>query len=333
MAHDLQIAIGPVDTDLKRVQTAHASPSLGVSVFARADFNDDEAQGPAIALGNVIPFRGRKEPERHSAPTIEVVSSERPAPLIARLGGPWSAALLLGLSILVHAGIFMVFNRPAPPKASIGVEVISVEIELGGITVAGQATKPSETQDTQDSVAAEANTEPPAVEEAKQEPETKQKVAAAPPVVDETPEPAKAEPKPVDSPRQLVTDSKQKQKPPAPRSEPKKEKKQTTSPVDSANSKAASGVGRGRSDADSNYAGAVHAHLSRFGRRMDNQGSGRIWFKLDGSGRVISAKLVQAPGIESLDREAVAMVHRASPFPPPPGGRPMNFTAPVNFRY
>ena len=36
-------------------------------------------------------------------------------------------------------------------------------------------------------------------------------------------------------------------------------------------------------------------------------------------------------GIASLDQESQAMVRRASPFPPPPGGRSVSITAPVSF--
>lgn len=336
MAHDLRIVIGPVDADLKRVQTVHASPSLGMGAFARADFRAgfdlNEEQAPAITLGNVIPFRGRKEPEQQNAPSVLVEPSERPAPLLAKLGGPWKVALLLAISIIAHAAIFVVFNRPAPPKASIGLEVITVELELGAKTVAGQAEKPSQSQETQDSAAAEANTEPPTVEETK-EAEVKQEVAVAPPVADETPEPVKSEPKKLpEPPRPPVAETKPKPTPPAPRAEPKKEKKHTTSPVDSTNSKASSGVGRGRSDADANYKGIAFAHLSRFASGRDVQGSGRVAFKLDGNGRVTSVKVVGSPGVESFDRAAIAMVQRASPFPPPPGGRAIDIVAPVTFR-
>jgi protein TonB len=47
---------------------------------------------------------------------------------------------------------------------------------------------------------------------------------------------------------------------------------------------------------------------------------------------VTRVSLVSGTGFASLDQEATAMVRRASPFPPPPDGRPLNFTAPVSFR-
>jgi periplasmic protein TonB len=100
----------------------------------------------------------------------------------------------------------------------------------------------------------------------------------------------------------------------------------------------AAGAGRGRSDADSNYAGLVAAHLARFrqfpsdARSRGDQGRATVTFSLAGGGGVTSVRLTRGTGVASLDAEATAMVRRASPFPPPPSGRPQSFTVPVNFR-
>ena len=100
----------------------------------------------------------------------------------------------------------------------------------------------------------------------------------------------------------------------------------------------ANGVGRGRSDADSNYRGLVAAHLARYkrfptdARSRGDQGVASVAFSLDTGGRVSSVALVRGSGVASLDQEVQAMVHRASPFPAPPSGRPMSFTVPVSFR-
>ena len=100
---------------------------------------------------------------------------------------------------------------------------------------------------------------------------------------------------------------------------------------------ASSGIGVGRSDATSNYLGIVAAHLARHkqypseARSRGDQGSAIVTFGLDAGGSVTSAKLARGSGFESLDRESVAMVHRASPFPAPPSGRAQSFTVPVGF--
>jgi protein TonB len=102
-------------------------------------------------------------------------------------------------------------------------------------------------------------------------------------------------------------------------------------------STAASGVGRGRSDRDTNYRGLVAAHLARYKRfpreaqSRGAEGSVVVSFLLGGSGEVRSVSLVRGTHVASLDEEAVAMVRRASPFPAPPDGRPVSFTVPVSF--
>jgi TonB family protein len=103
-------------------------------------------------------------------------------------------------------------------------------------------------------------------------------------------------------------------------------------------STAAGGVGRGRSERNSNYRGIVAAHLARYkqfpadARSHGDQGVASVTFTLSGSGSVTSARLARSSGIASLDREVTAMVRRASPFPPPPDGRSASFTVPISFR-
>ncbi|MFL6930329.1 MAG: energy transducer TonB, partial [Xanthobacteraceae bacterium] len=103
-------------------------------------------------------------------------------------------------------------------------------------------------------------------------------------------------------------------------------------------SPSASGVGIGRAANDTNYSGLVFAHLARHNqfpadaRNRGEQGSAMIGFSLDGGGRVTRVSLVRSSGFSSLDQEAPAMVRRASPFPAPPDGRPVSFTAPASFR-
>ena len=109
-------------------------------------------------------------------------------------------------------------------------------------------------------------------------------------------------------------------------------------PASRAPSSSAAGLGPGRSDTDVNYPGLVRAHLMHYqrfppdARSRGDQGVASVSFTLDRSGRVSSVALARGSGIASLDQEVQAMVHRASPFPPPPSGRPISFTVPVSFR-
>ena len=146
-----------------------------------------------------------------------------------------------------------------------------------------------------------------------------------------------------------VKPSKPKAQPPKPvqHAAPAKERRRIEAPTREhaskqakafAPSSAANNVGVGRSDANSNYAGLVSAHLRRHqqypadARSRGEQGTATVSFSVDGAGRVASARLVRGSGIASIDQEVEAMVRRSSPFPAPPSGRGVSFTVPVSFR-
>jgi protein TonB len=101
---------------------------------------------------------------------------------------------------------------------------------------------------------------------------------------------------------------------------------------------ASNGMGRGRSDSDTNYRGLVAAHLARHqqfpadARGRGDQGTPAVTFSIDGAGRVTSMRLARSSGVTSLDQEVQAMARRASPFPAPPLGHPMTFTVPISFQ-
>jgi protein TonB len=98
------------------------------------------------------------------------------------------------------------------------------------------------------------------------------------------------------------------------------------------------GPSRAATRADPNYYGLVAAQLARSkqypadARSAHSQGSAGISFTIDPGGNARSVRLVRGTGVASLDQEAQAMVHRASPFPPPPGGHALNFNTSVSFR-
>ncbi|HMN51226.1 MAG TPA: energy transducer TonB [Xanthobacteraceae bacterium] len=90
----------------------------------------------------------------------------------------------------------------------------------------------------------------------------------------------------------------------------------------------------------SSYHAQVLAHLQRFrtyppgARERGITGVSTVTFTLSASGAVISASLSGSSGQGILDQTALAIVRRASPFPPiPPGlGRSsMTFAAPLRF--
>jgi TonB family protein len=257
---------------------------------------------------NVVPFvRARAgEAGKRLGPALPLDAAARPAPLApAETRGQLAAFVLV--SLVLHAGLYAAFWDEEPkPLASVGIESITVDIVLGGNTEAGVATTPGETEAQVSAPAEELKPEDEAVEQQEH-------------TVEARPETPVAE---RELPANDVTEAK-----------PERSPTTTAAPSD-----AASGIGRGRSDADTNYRGVVAAHLTRHkqypadARRNREQGTATVSFAVDGSGRVTAASLVRGSGHASLDQEVQAMVRRASPFPPPPGGRRMSFTVPIIFR-
>jgi protein TonB len=71
-------------------------------------------------------------------------------------------------------------------------------------------------------------------------------------------------------------------------------------------------------------------------RQRREEGTARLSFSIDRSGRVVSYQLVGSSGSAALDQEALAMIQRASPLPPPPPevtGSRISLTVPVRFNF
>lgn len=85
----------------------------------------------------------------------------------------------------------------------------------------------------------------------------------------------------------------------------------------------------------SNYRGRVQSHLARYKRRVgSNRGRAVVSFSLSRSGSVRGVRLARSSGNGILDRAAISMVKRASPFPAMPAGGPSSqrFTVPISYR-
>lgn len=85
----------------------------------------------------------------------------------------------------------------------------------------------------------------------------------------------------------------------------------------------------------SNFRGRVRAHLARHKRRVGSKrGTAVIAFTVTASGSVTGIRLARRSGVAAIDKAAIAMVRRASPFPSIPPGLPrrMNFTIPFHVR-
>jgi protein TonB len=318
-------------------------------------------------LHNIVPFM-RPRAATH-APDIALPADAAHVPATAVAHDRLRLMAFAALSLAVHAGLFAAFWRDPVPLVSIGEQVISLEIVIGATAPAGLAQAPGE-NDVQAAAAPEpqqpepprepeqlATVQPQDVPVAPEEKAPEQTAKSETPVeklVTETPK--REEEKPPEAAREtevaLMPPPEEKPaaaQPPKPvqNAAPAKERRRIEAPTKeqatkqakaSAPSTAANNVGVGRSDADSNYAGLVSAHLRRHqqypseARSRGDQGTATVSFSLDGGGRVTSSRLVRGSGIASIDQEVQAMVRRSSPFPAPPSGRGVSFTVPVSFR-
>jgi protein TonB len=349
----------PGEIAAKRVQDQSSAVGLlGAVLVAR---RDEPLQSEATDLSNVVPFA---RPRRHGAapafPLPSVAANERPAPHTVKFGIGRGIALLVG-SVALHSTLLaMVWHQPRP-LASIGVEVMTVEITLGATTAAGVA-RPGE-QEAQVAVPSEERAlEEPVTEQARVATVMPQEVPVAPQetapeampqdtlpeveAAESEPHQQRPEPETAVAAITAATQTPERTEQPRPQAPPVQkapERKRTAAPTDkkaaqkkqhaAAATDSASGIGRGRSDHSTNYDGKIVAHLARHNpdsaRRADAQGVATVSFSIDGGGRVTSVRLVSGSGKAAIDQEVVAMPRRASPFPPPPDGKGRNFTVPV----
>ena len=354
----------PSDVVAKRAQDRDNADNLhGAALVAR---RDEPVQSASTDLSNVVPFgRPRRQSTTIVFPLPAVSENDRSLPLAAKLGIVGSLACIAG-SLMLHSALLAIFWQEPKPMASIGIEVMTVEITLGATTAAGLAPTPGE----QEALAVAPSEQPPqdqpVTEQSRATTVMPQEVPVA--SVETTPEVKREEAPPEvqtvepQPPETAVTESAAStqlaERPPERTEQPRPkqvtaaqtapERKRIAAPTDKKTtqkkqhaaatpSTAASGIGRGRSDNSANYNGMVAAHLARYkqypaaARSAGTQGLATVSFTIDGSGRVTAARLARGSGNAAIDQEVVAMARRASPFPAPPDGRGRNFTVPVRF--
>ena len=69
-------------------------------------------------------------------------------------------------------------------------------------------------------------------------------------------------------------------------------------------------------------------------RARNDKGTAQLAFSLDRQGKVTAARVAQSSGSVALDQEALDLLRRAQPFPPPPAAMPgaqVDLTVPVRF--
>ncbi len=96
-----------------------------------------------------------------------------------------------------------------------------------------------------------------------------------------------------------------------------------------------------RRNAESTWQSTLLGHLEHHRRyphlaqRRREEGVAYVRFRVDRSGHVLSASLERGSGVEVLDSEALEVLERAQPVPPPPrelAGESVEVVVPVHFR-
>jgi protein TonB len=294
-----------------------------------------------------------------------VATAERPTILPSRYPGWLQQALIA--AVLLHLIVFALLHLQfvsdveraanAGGAASDGTTVLEIEIvaeaKLPPSKTATNMTAPDATKQT--------NT-PPQIKQQEKQKEA-QKVEAAPNNAPQfaLPKEQLAAPSKADmseapqSPNQKKEDAVTVQKKQAeqPKAKEEKKKQEQTSPSTAAAPTRAGGNRTPQSQAGANgasqqngqantasYNAMVIAHLQRYrvypeqARAAQITGVSTVRFTLGASGNVISVSLAGSSGAGVLDQAAIAMVRRASPFPPIPASLArgsMTFAAPVRF--
>ena len=77
-----------------------------------------------------------------------------------------------------------------------------------------------------------------------------------------------------------------------------------------------------------------HKQYPEEARLKRDQGVVQVFFVLDREGRVLESRVVRSSGANALDEEALALLKRAEPYPPPPevlSGDHVKLTVPIRF--
>jgi protein TonB len=331
----------------------------------RASRSENAAGGksaPAVELESK-PATGKKKRKTSAA---VVPATERPAMLPPRYRD-WIQQALIG-AVLLHLVVFallqMQFVRDVERAANAGGAQTSDGTTVLDIDIVADAKLPpskTPTNMTAPEATKQTNTPPQIKQEEKQK--EVQKAEAAPenaPVLalpkEELATPKKSETAPTaQSPNQEKLDEQreaQKKIEKLKAAEQKKKQEQATPSTAAAPNRPAANRGNnqqsgangtvqngGQADASS-YNAIVLAHLQQYrtypeqARAAQITGVSTVRFTLGARGNVISVSLANSSGAGVLDQAALAMVQRASPFPPIPpalGRGSMSFAAPVRF--
>lgn len=261
----------------------------------------------------------------------------------------WAGASLLVLSL--HVGAAMWLLREPDIIAADDTPPAAIMIELAETP---EATETEENEISPDEVMSDASAAAEKVEEPVDEPVLEQEV------VQDEPEPVEeepreeivqldkvevplpvAKPKPPEPKKEIVKKDEPKKKPVKQREQASakqavKAQAQVTQSSRNAARQSASGL-FASSMTPARWQSRLMAHLERRkkypsgAKSRREEGTVYVRFRIDDSGKVLSATLARSSGWPELDNEVLSLVQRASPVPAPPPDVNKTITAPVKF--
>lgn len=260
----------------------------------------------------------------------------------------WVAAI--GVAACLHAGAIYGLTRASSHPPSVPPEDAAIMITLAPISVSAKSQIAS-TEEGPESVATDAVADAPPEDEAEPDPVAplQPDIPQVPPSVDpvaELPSKPPEDTQPVERKEEPPKDiPKQKPKQKA-ESAPKKRMQAATrnrggpkSDVATGKTSSAPAVG-GSSMGGASRAGWLSGVRRRImqakrypseARARREVGSALVSVTISANGAVTSSVLIRSAGSAALDREAVAVMRRAAPFPRPPDGKPTTLRIPINF--
>ncbi|WP_079213239.1 TonB family protein [Brucella pituitosa] len=261
----------------------------------------------------------------------------------------WAGASLLVLSL--HVGAAMWLLREPDMIAADDTPPAAIMIELAETP---EATETEENEISPDEVMSDASAAAEKVEEPVDEPVLEQEVVQdeSEPVEEEpreeivqldkveVPLPV-AKPKPPEPKKEIVKKDESKKKPVKQREQASakqavKAQAQVTQSSRNAARQSASGL-FASSMTPARWQSRLMAHLERRkkypsgAKSRREEGTVYVRFRIDDSGKVLSATLARSSGWPELDNEVLSLVQRASPVPAPPPDVNKTITAPVKF--
>jgi protein TonB len=356
--------IGSAPKPSRRNQEAHGSATI-LPFRLRASRSDTGAAGKAAPLVEIEPKALGASSGKRTAKTKQVEAAERLTIVPSRYR-EWLKQALIGaviLHLIAFAMLHFQFVRDVERAASAGATVTADGTAIIHIDIVVDSKLPDSktpTNMTAPDAKKQTNTSPQVKQDEKQK--EAQKVQTAPNHAPQfalpreefaTPQKAETSPAP-QSPNQEKQDELQRKQAAEKQKalEQKKRQEQAAPSIAASPNRAAPQQGNqnqsgangflqngGQADASS-YSAIVLAHLQRYriypdqARSAGITGVSTVRFTIGAGGNVISAGLAGSSGQGVLDQAALAMVHRASPFPPIPaslGRGSMTFAAPVRF--